>query len=192
MFDTDGSLLTVQSDRHSAAETERMGRVSRGEFGKNAAQRRGKSPAAPLLAALANIKRGIVWQSEQDLYNGSAALFALASSQRPQKLNAIGVPGSIAEWNTYWGISPPGIARLTEGALDGQSLRSKAAITPQSLWAADFRRTFPLRSPGRPLESRLEGANTTLVGPGEAYTAWKNTIDYRTWLETLRLKAAAK
>ena len=34
LFDTDGSLLTFQSDRHNAAETERIARASRGEMGR--------------------------------------------------------------------------------------------------------------------------------------------------------------
>jgi hypothetical protein len=192
VFDTDGALLTFQSDRHNAAETERIARASRGELGKNAALRRGKAQLTPGNAVIANIRKAVVWHSEQDLYSGSGALSALVSSQSPQRLCALGIPGSLADWNQFWGISPPGITRLVEGPFDGQLLRSKAAIAPQSLWAADYRRMFPLRGLWRPLESRLEGANTALVGPGEAYTAWKNTIEYRAWLELLRLKKAAQ
>jgi hypothetical protein len=191
VFDTDGSLLSFQSDRHNTAETERIARASRGESGKNAAPRRGKAQITPGSAVIANIKKAVAWHSEQDLYSGSGALLALVSSQSPQRLSALGIPGNLVEWNQYWGISPPVITRLADGLFDGQSLRSKAAAAPQSLWAADYRRMFPSRGLWRPLESRLEGANTTLVGPGEAYTAWKNTIDYRAWLELLRLKKAA-
>jgi hypothetical protein len=141
--------------------------------------------------AIGNIKKSVVWHSEQDLYGGSGPLLALASSQSPQKLNALGVPENLAAWNQYWGLSPPGIVKLVEGSLDSPSLRSKAATAPQSLGAADYRRRFPLRGAWRPLESRLEGANTALVGPGEAYVAWKNTIDYRTWADSLRRKRPA-
>ena len=91
---------------------------------------------------------------------GSGPLLALVSSQSPQKLHGIGVPGTIAAWNQYWGLSPPGIAKLTVGTFDGQALRSKAAAAPQSLWPADYRRTFPGRGAWSPIESRLEGANT--------------------------------
>ena len=160
----------------------------RGELGKNAELRRGKTLAARMNAAIANITKTVAWHSEQDLYCGSGPLLALVSSESPQKLSAIGVPNNIAGWNEYWGITPPGIATLVEGSFDGRSLRSKAATAPQSLWAADYRRKFPLRGAWRPVESRLEGANTALVGPGDAYAAWKNTIDYRVWVESLRAK----
>ncbi len=191
LFDTDGALLTSQLDRHSAAETERLAQFSRGDLGKNAELRRGKTLAERMNAAIANIKKAVVWRSEQDLYCGSGPLLALVSSQTPKKLHGIGVPDTLAAWNQYWSISPPGIARLAEGSFNGQALRSQAATAPQSLSAADFRRTFPGRGAWRPVESRLEGANTALVGPGDAYAAWKNTIDYRIWLESLRPKKPA-
>ena len=192
LFDTDGSLLTSQADRQSAAEAERIGRVSRGESGKKAEPRWGKTLTARMNASMANVKKSVVWRSEQDLYSGAGPFLALVSSQSPKQLNAIGEPGTLAQWNTYWGMSPAGIAQLAEGSFDGQSLRGKAAAAPESLWAADNRRAFPSQAAWHPLESRLEGANTALVGPGDPYAAWQNTIDYRTWVESLRPKQPAK
>jgi hypothetical protein len=191
LFDTDSSLLTSQLDRHNAAETERLARLGRGELGNSAETPWGK-PAARMKAAIAHITKSVAWRSEQDFYSGSGPLLALVSSQSPQKFNAVGAPESIAAWNKYWGISPPGIAKLSDGSFDGRLLRSKAATAPQSLSPADYRRRLPQRGQWRVAESQLEGANTALVGPGEAYTAWKNTIDYRIWVESLRANKPAK
>ncbi len=192
LFDTDAALLTSQLDRFSAAETERIARLSRGESGINGEVRRGKTLTERMNATIAHIKNAVAWQSEQDLYCGSGPLLALASSQNPQKLNAVGMPKSIAAWNSYWGISEPGITSLADRSFDGQTLRNKAAVAPQSVLAVDYRRKLPVRGAWGPPESRLEGANTALVGPGDAYTAWKNTLDYRNWLESLGARKPAK
>ena len=187
LFDTDGALLTNQSDRHSPTEVERIGRFSRGEMGRIADPRWSKGPTARTNAGLANIKKSVAWQSEQDLYSGGGPLLAMASSQSPRQLTGMGVPAGIAKWDEFWGASKAGIAKLTDGSFDSQPLRSRATSNPLSLAAADFRRTVRLRGGWRPLEARLEGANTSLVGPGEAYEAWKNTFDYRTWIDALRV-----
>jgi hypothetical protein len=192
LFDTDGALLTNQSDRHSPAEVERIGRFSRGEAGRNVDHGRGKSPIARANAGLANIKKAIAWQDEQSLYSGTGPLLAMASSQSPRQLSGLGVPAGIAQWDEFWGASKPEIAQLSDGSFDARTLRSAATAHPQLLTPGDFRRTFRLRGAWRPLESRLEGVNTSLVGPGEAYEAWKNTFEYRNWLDTIRGSALGR
>jgi hypothetical protein len=192
LFDTDGALLTNQSDRHSPAEVERIGRFSRGEVGRNVDHGRGKSPIARTNTGLANIKKAVAWQDEQSLYSGTGPLLAMASSQSPRQLSGLGVPTGIAQWDEFWGASKAEIAQLSDGSFDARPLRSAATGHPQLLTPADFRRTFRLRGAWHPLESRLEGANTSLVGPGEAYEAWTNTFEYRFWLDTIRGSALGR
>lgn len=182
LWDTDAALLTLQSDLHSPAEIERFGRLSRGELGKNLDSRMLAGLTARANAALASLKKVVTWQSRQDLYSGSGPLLARASSQSPPRIVGMGTPATLIQWNEFWGLSEPAIARLMDGSFDGQVLR-KAAADPRRLTATDYRRTTHARTGWAVAESRREGANISLVGPGTPYEAWKNTIDYHTWTD---------
>jgi len=191
LWDTDGSLLTLQSDLHTAAEIEKFGRLSRGEIGKKLDSRVMANLAARANAAMAGLKKAMTWQSQQDLYSGSGPLLARASSQSPQKISGMGAPATLIQWNEFWGLAPPGITRLMDGSFDGQALRGKAAADPRSLTVADYRRTSHARAGWAVPEAKREGANISLVGPGPAYEAWKNTIEYHAWTEATHSNGAA-
>ncbi len=187
LIDTDRSLLTFQADWTTPEEVERQGRIMRAVTDGTSNPTLRKLLNSRTHAALAGLKKIVTWRSEQDIYCGSGPLMALASSQNPQKTAGVLAPGTLAEWSEYWGMAQPGMSRLTEGSFDGRSLRAKAAADPRSMSGADYCRKFPNLGPWRrPAEAKLEGARTTIVGPGDSLEAWKNTVDYRTWTETIR------
>jgi hypothetical protein len=145
-----------------------------------------KATSARTGAMLTHLKKVIAWHDEKDLYCGSGALFAVASSQTPQSMAGLVAVGTPAEWNQYWGNASGGLASLSEGSLDSTALRQTVAKTPLSLGPSDFRRKFANGAAWlRPLGGQLEGAHVALVGPGHPYEKWRSTVDYHAWTEAI-------
>jgi len=193
VFDTDGAMVTVQPDWTGPADIERIARANRSEtsVGMNPLVR--KQMSTRTAVALTNLKKVVAWHDEKDLYCGSGALFAIASSQMPQSLAGLAAAKTPADWNQYWGNASGGLAPLSEGPLESTTLRQTAATAPLSLAPNDFRRKFANRAAWlRPLNGRLEGAHVALVGPGQPYEKWLSTVDYHAWLGALAKKAGVQ
>ena len=193
VFDTDGAVATVQPDWTAPADIERIARANRGETsaGMNPLVR--KATSARTSAMLTHLKKVIAWHDEKDLYCGSGALFAVASSQVPQSLAGLAAVRTPAEWNQFWGNASGSLTSLSEGSLDSTVLRQAVAKTPLSLGPSDFRRKFANGAAWlRPLGGRLEGAHVAMVGPGYPYQKWQSTVDYHTWIETVAKTAGER
>jgi serine/threonine protein kinase len=187
LLDTAVALMTWQADWANEKDAELIGYHIRNAVADGPAVVTRKHPAQRATAVFYSFKEVAAWRSDHDLYlenSPSGRLLAIASSQRPRHLIPLYKEGSLSEWHQYWGTSAAGITYLSDNSFDGKALRKKAASDPFSLSAKDYRRVFAGRTAKRVLlESAIAGANTATVGPGDAYQAWRNTLDYQAWAE---------
>jgi len=193
VIDTDGAIVTMQPDWIGPAEIERIARANRSEAAAGMKPMVRKAMSVLTSAALTNLKKIVAWHDERDLYCGSGAMFAMASSQTPQSLAGLAAAKTPADWNQYWGNASGGMASLGEGPIDSTTLRKKTATAPISLAPTDFRRSFPNGAALlRPLGGRMEGARVATVGPGLPYEKWLKTLEYHAWTEAIGKSAGAR
>jgi hypothetical protein len=93
----------------------------------------------------------------------------------------LAVPSGVSEWNQFWGAGGTGMARLADGSFDGQSLRKKASSDPRAVGPRDYARKLPPSAARKMADASPEGVIPAQIGPGNAYEAWKNTLEYRDW-----------
>jgi WD40 repeat protein len=131
-------------------------------------------------AALAVLPRVVAWEGQHNLYAANRDFLNLTSSV-PGQPPAPAPLHSVAAWNSLW-------QRDDTMSLQGpihyqQDIPAAARLAPQQLRPADFR----LRPDSAGYRAGAAGcdlgADVDLVGPGEAYEAWRKTPAYRQWLK---------
>ena len=147
------------------------------DYGCGEAAYAGRLKQAELEALM---KRHFAFRELRNLYDPGAAIFQYV---REWAVVPLGRPYlTITEWEALWGAGKTG-SRVAPVRFERDDWQDRLAKDPHQVKATDFRLRAGSSGKGEGEGGRDLGADVDLVGPGAAYERWRQTPEYREWLE---------
>jgi hypothetical protein len=122
------------------------------------------------------LEQSMSWSEERNLYPAQSFV-GLGDWKKGRLLPGGYLCGNVEEWCKFWGIGP---TKSTQGAARflGGDLLSKLQTNMYGVTPADFR--LAKGSAGQ-ADGKALGADINLVGPGDAFEAFRKTSAYQEW-----------
>jgi hypothetical protein len=122
------------------------------------------------------LEQAVSWREERNLYP-ERSFIGLADWKNRKLLPAGYLCDNVEEWCKFWGM-PPTKSTQGKARFQGGDIVAKLRIDLPAVTAADLQ--LAKGSPGQSEEKSL-GADTKLVGPGEAFGRFRDTPAYQEW-----------
>jgi hypothetical protein len=129
------------------------------------------------------LRRCVKWREDTNVYSSlQRPLRYFIKTPRGYSSTPIEHVSSLAEWETYWGVTGTSAAvgpiRFATGDTHAQAQADTWSLTPEDFRLREGSPGYRAGPDGQDL-----GAAIDLVGPGSAYERWKRTSAYPQWLK---------